>query len=442
MTDAPLLEVEDLSRHYGGGELFGSGRGSRKRALDGVSFTMAAGEILGIVGESGCGKSTLARLVMALDRPTGGRVLLDGEPLLALRPRALAQRRRDLQMVFQDPYGSLDPRQTVGRIVSEPLHLLVPRLGRAERAARVDEMLAAVGLGPEAAGRYPHQFSGGQRQRIAIARALITAPKLVVADEPVSALDLSVQAQVLNLILDLNRDRGTAFLFISHNLGVVQAIADRVSVMYRGRIVETGPAASVFAAPRHPYTALLVAAEPVIAERRDHGATAGNRSTRQAVWRTGPAARFATAARGPARCVRVKRLSSTPSRASRPMRGALPQDRRRPPWRAITRYKEREDAMTGLADLSATALLSGFAAGPSHRATSGAPSRTGSRPSSRASRRSMPTIPRPPGRRPRLRPSAGGRAKREGGSTDCPSRSRNSSGRAACRCRAAAPRRS
>ncbi len=266
MTDAPLLEVEDLSRHYGGGELFGSGRGSRKRALDGVSFTMAAGEILGIVGESGCGKSTLARLVMALDRPTGGRVLLDGEPLLALRPRALAQRRRDLQMVFQDPYGSLDPRQTVGRIVSEPLHLLVPRLGRAERAARVDEMLAAVGLGPEVAGRYPHQFSGGQRQRIAIARALITAPKLVVADEPVSALDLSVQAQVLNLILDLNRDRGTAFLFISHNLGVVQAIADRVSVMYRGRIVETGPAASVFAAPRHPYTALLVAAEPVIAD--------------------------------------------------------------------------------------------------------------------------------------------------------------------------------
>ena len=264
MTGATLLKVEDLSRHYGGGGLFGGGRGSQKRALDGVSFTMAAGEILGIVGESGCGKSTLARLVMALDRPTGGRVLLDGEPLFALRPRALARRRRNLQMVFQDPYGSLDPRQTVGRIVSEPLHLLVPRLGRAERATRVDEMLDAVGLGPEAGDRYPHQFSGGQRQRIAIARALITAPKLVVADEPVSALDLSVQAQVLNLILDLNRDRGTAFLFISHNLGVVQAIADRVSVMYRGRIVETGPAASVFAAPRHPYTALLIAAEPAI----------------------------------------------------------------------------------------------------------------------------------------------------------------------------------
>ncbi len=264
MTDAPLLEVEDLSRHYGGGGLFGGGRGSEKRALDGVSFTMMAGEILGIVGESGCGKSTLARLVMALDRPTGGRVLLDGEPLSTLRPRALARRRRDLQMVFQDPYGSLDPRQTVGRIVAEPLHLLVPRLGRAGRVRRVSEMLEAVGLGPEAASRYTHQFSGGQRQRIGIARALITAPKLVVADEPVSALDLSVQAQVLNLILDLNRDRGTAFLFISHNLGVVQAIADRVSVMYRGRIVETGPAASVFAAPRHPYTALLVAAEPAI----------------------------------------------------------------------------------------------------------------------------------------------------------------------------------
>ena len=264
MTSAPLLEVENLSRHYGGGGLFGGRPGSQKRALDSVSLSMAAGEILGIVGESGCGKSTLARLVMALDRPTGGRVLLDGEPLFALRPRALARRRRDLQMVFQDPYGSLDPRQTVGRIVAEPLHLLVPRLGRVERVRRVNEILEAVGLGPDAAGRYPHQFSGGQRQRIAIARALITAPKLVVADEPVSALDLSVQAQVLNLILDLNRDRGTAFLFISHNLGVVQAIADRVSVMYQGRIVETGPAASVFDAPRHFYTALLVAAEPVI----------------------------------------------------------------------------------------------------------------------------------------------------------------------------------
>ena len=266
MTGAPLLEVEDLTRQYGGGGLFGGRRGLPNRALDGVSLTMAAGEILGIVGESGCGKSTLARLVMALDRPTGGRVLLEGEPLFALGPRALARRRRDLQMVFQDPYGSLDPRQTVGRIVAEPLHLLAPRLRRAERAARVDAMLAAVGLGAEAVGRYPHQFSGGQRQRIAIARALITAPKLVVADEPVSALDLSIQAQVLNLILDLNRDRGTAFLFISHNLGVVQAIADRVSVMYRGRIVETGQAAAVFASPRHPYTALLVAAEPVIAD--------------------------------------------------------------------------------------------------------------------------------------------------------------------------------
>ena len=264
MTVAPLLDVEALTRHYGGGGLFGGCRGSSKRALDGVSLTLMPGEIPGIVGESGCGKSTLARLVMALDRPTSGRVLLDGEPLFALRPRALARRRRDIQMIFQDPYGSLDPRQTVGRIVAEPLHLLDPRLGRAARALRVDEMLGAVGLGPEAAGRFPHQFSGGQRQRIAIARALITAPKLVVADEPVSALDLSVQAQVLNLILDINRDRGTAFLFISHNLGVVQAIADRVSVMYRGRIVETGQAASVFASPRHPYTALLIAAEPVI----------------------------------------------------------------------------------------------------------------------------------------------------------------------------------
>ncbi len=266
MTEAPLLGVEDLTRRYGDGGLFGRRRGYCRTALDGVSLTVTAGEILGIVGESGCGKSTLARLVMAFDRPTSGRVLLEGEPLFALGPRALARRRLDLQMVFQDPHGSLDPRQTIGRIVAEPLHLLAPRLGRAERAARIGEMLEAVGLGREAAGRYPHQFSGGQRQRIAIARALVTAPKLVVADEPVSALDLSIQAQVLNLILDLNRDRGTAFLFISHNLGVVQAIADRVAVMYRGRIVETGRAASVFAAPQHPYTALLAAAEPVIEE--------------------------------------------------------------------------------------------------------------------------------------------------------------------------------
>ncbi len=258
MSAAPLPSVERLTRHYGG-RLLGGGR---RRALDGVSLALVEGEILGVVGESGCGKSTLARLVAALDRPTAGRVVLGGAALFELAPRDLRRQRRDVQMVFQDPYGSLDPRQSIGRIVAEPLHLLAPRPGSRERATLVAEMLGAVGLGPETATLYPHQFSGGQRQRIAIARALITAPKLVVADEPVSALDLSIQAQILNLILDLRQDRGTAFLFISHNLGAVQAIADRVVVMYRGRVVEGGPAGQVFAAPLHPYTALLAAAEP------------------------------------------------------------------------------------------------------------------------------------------------------------------------------------
>ena len=255
---APLLSVEDLTRHYGGG-LFARGPG--ETALDNVSFTMAEGEILGVVGESGCGKSTLARLVAALDRPTSGRVSLAGASLHELPARALRARRRDVQMVFQDPQGSLDPRRTVGSSVGEPLHCLAPRPGRAQRAARVAAILEAVGLSADAAKHYPHQFSGGQRQRIAIARALVTAPRLVVADEPTSALDLSIQAQVLNLVLDLNRDRGTAFLFISHNLGAVGAVADRVAVMFRGRIVETGPAAALLGAPRHPYAALLVAAE-------------------------------------------------------------------------------------------------------------------------------------------------------------------------------------
>ncbi|RYB01601.1 oligopeptide/dipeptide ABC transporter ATP-binding protein [Lichenibacterium ramalinae] len=255
---APLLEVRNLARDYGGG------RGGAPRALDGVSFVLEAGTILGLVGESGSGKSTLARLVAALDRPTAGHVLLDGDDLFALPGRALVRRRRDFQMVFQDPYGALDPRQRVGRIVAEPLHLLAPRPGRAERAALVAAALEAVGLRAGDAGRFPHAFSGGQRQRIAIARALVTRPRLLVADEAVSALDLSVQAQVLNLILDLRDRDGIAVLFITHDLGVVDAVCDRVGVMYRGRIVEAGPVAAVRDRPFHPYTALLAAAEPTI----------------------------------------------------------------------------------------------------------------------------------------------------------------------------------
>jgi peptide/nickel transport system ATP-binding protein len=261
MTVPPaLLDIRRLSRDYASANLFG--RPLLRRALDEVSFTVAAGEIFGLVGESGSGKSTLARLVMALDRPSTGEVVFDGAPLFQLAPAALKAKRAAFQMVFQDPFGSLDPRQTVGRIVAEPLHLS-PCL-TAERRDRVARMLENVGLGAEVAGRYPHEFSGGQRQRIAIARALITEPKLVVADEAVSALDLSVQGQVLNLILDLRDRRGVGFLFISHNLGVVDCIADRVGVMYRGRLVELGPAHALFDAPLHPYTRLLVEAEPAL----------------------------------------------------------------------------------------------------------------------------------------------------------------------------------
>ena len=259
---SPLLDVRNLTRDYVSPSLFGSGHSLR--ALDNLTMTIDAGAIFGIVGESGCGKSTLARLVMALDRPTSGHVLFDGEDLYALPERDLTRKRADFQMVFQDPFGSLDPRQRVGRIVAEPMHVRRPRLTRSQTRERVVDMLESVGLDAHHAERYPHEFSGGERQRIAIARALITEPKLVVADEAVSALDLSVQAQVLKLLLDLREKRGVTFLFISHNLAVVDSIADRVGVMYLGRLVETGPANAVFDAPLHPYSKILADAEPGI----------------------------------------------------------------------------------------------------------------------------------------------------------------------------------
>ncbi|NDV87096.1 ATP-binding cassette domain-containing protein [Aurantimonas aggregata] len=259
---ASLLAVDAVSKLYAGGGLFS--RRPPLPALDRVSLEVSAGQIHGIVGESGSGKSTLARIVTALDRPSSGRVLLEGDDLHDLPAAALRARRREIQMVFQDPYGSLDPRQRVGRIVAEPLHLVVPKLSRAERMARVEVVLESVGLAASDAMRRPHEFSGGQRQRIAIARALVTRPKLLVADEAVSALDLSVQAQILNLFLDLSDQEGLAILFISHNLSAVAAIADIVSVMYRGRIVETGPAEAIFVDPRHPYTRALALAEPAL----------------------------------------------------------------------------------------------------------------------------------------------------------------------------------
>ena len=251
---APLLEIRDLSRTF-------PQRGGRAptAALDGVSFDMAPGEILGIVGASGCGKSTLARIVATLDRPSAGTVALSGTAYGGMTDAALRPSRGRVQMVFQDPYGSLDPRMSIFDSVAEPLALQVPALDRAARRERVEAVLAEVGLPVEAATRKPHAFSGGQRQRIAIARAIATRPELVVADEAVSALDLSVQAQIVNLFLDL-QDRGTAILFISHDLAVVSSLADRIAVMDAGRIVEIGRTADIIGAPAHPVTRALLAA--------------------------------------------------------------------------------------------------------------------------------------------------------------------------------------
>jgi peptide/nickel transport system ATP-binding protein len=236
--------------------------GAIVQALDDVSFTLRAGSTLGIVGESGSGKSTLARLVMALSAPSAGRLLFEGIDVHALEPTALRHARRDFQMVFQDPFSSLDPRMTIARTVGEPLEGL-DHIGRSERRERAAAMLDAVGLNAaQDLDKVPHEFSGGQRQRIAIARALVTHPKLIVADEPVSALDVSVQAQVLNLMQDLQQRLGLAYLFISHDLAVVERMADELLVLQRGRVVERGRPQVVLRAPVHPYTQRLLAAVP------------------------------------------------------------------------------------------------------------------------------------------------------------------------------------
>ncbi len=267
---APVLQAEALARHYP------VRRGlfrppAMVRALDGVSFTLHAGRTLAVVGESGCGKSTLARLLTLLEPPTAGRLLLDG--IDATAPRDTAARaalRRRVQMVFQNPYASLNPRKTVAAALAEPLLINEPSLTRAERDERVRQMLQQVGLRPEFAQRYPHMFSGGQRQRVAIARSMMLAPAVVVADEPTSALDVSIQAQILNLFADLQAQRGTAYVFVSHNLAVVEHVAHDVLVMYLGRAVEQGDKAAVLGAPLHPYTRALRAAEPQLhaAQRR------------------------------------------------------------------------------------------------------------------------------------------------------------------------------
>ncbi len=259
MTDdtPPLLRVEGLVRTYTLPRERLLQPPPTVQALQGVSFTLQTGRSLGIVGESGSGKSTLARLVMALDTPTSGRVLMQGRDLHAMNAADLRRARRDFQMVFQDPYGSLDPRQTVERIVTEPL--------RAQREdtptdtrRRAAEVLESVGLRITDLDKYPHEFSGGQRQRIAIARALITRPRLIVADEPVSALDVSVQAQVLNLMQDLQAQYGVTYLLISHDLAVVHHLCDEVAVLWQGRIVEQGPPDRLFRDPQHPYTRTLL----------------------------------------------------------------------------------------------------------------------------------------------------------------------------------------
>ena len=260
-TDRPLLQVEHVGKTYRLPRERLLGPAPQLQALDDVSFELHAGRSLGIVGESGSGKSTLARLVMALEAPTQGRVLLDGEDLHALTPQALRAVRARMQMVFQDPYGSLDPRRKVGQTVAEPLAVL-HGASRQEQRARASEVLEAVGLRAADLDKYPHEFSGGQRQRIAIARALITRPKLIVADEPVSALDVSVQAQVLNLMQDLQDGFGVTYLFISHDLSVVDLVCDEVIVLEGGRIVEQGDPDRIFQRPQHPYTQRLLAAVP------------------------------------------------------------------------------------------------------------------------------------------------------------------------------------
>jgi len=256
----PLLEVRDLVKHYPGGGMLSPGR-PPVRAVDGVSFDIAPGETLGLVGESGCGKSTVGRTILRLDEPTSGQVSFAGRPVVGADRKALRTLRREMQIIFQDPYSSLNPRMTVGAAVAEgiEIHRLAPR---AEVPRRVAALLNEVGMDPDAAGRYPHEFSGGQRQRIGIARALAVQPSFLVCDEPVSALDVSVQAQVLNLLADLQRERGLAYLFIAHDLAVVRQLARRIAVMYFGRLVETGPAEVIVTTPRHPYTQALLSAVP------------------------------------------------------------------------------------------------------------------------------------------------------------------------------------
>ena len=262
MSAEPLLRVEALEKRFAARRRLVGGAARWVHAVRGVSFEIGRGKTLGLVGESGCGKSTLGRLVLGILPASAGRVRLGDVDVTATSGEALRRLRRRMQMVFQDPYGSLNPRLTIGEAIGEPLEIHHPELSAAERRERVDALLARVGLAAQHAGRLPAAFSGGQRQRIAIARALAVEPELVVADEPVSALDVSIQAQVVNLLSDLQSERSLTYLFVSHDLKVVEHVSDEVAVMYLGRIVERAPKRTLFAVPRHPYTRALLSAIP------------------------------------------------------------------------------------------------------------------------------------------------------------------------------------
>lgn len=267
----PLLEITDLVKHFPitSGVLVDRQIG-QVRAVDGVSFVLNEGETLGLVGESGCGKSTLCRVILQLTAPTSGSVRFRGVELVGRSRRDLRPLRREVQMIFQDPFASLNPRRRVGQIIGDPMRLHGIADG-AELKSKVAELLERVGLHAEHYNRFPHEFSGGQRQRIGIARAVGLQPKLIIADEPVSALDVSVQAQIINLLEDLQRQFGMAYLFVAHDLGVVRHVSDRVAVMYLGKIVEEAPTATLYAHPRHPYTEALLSAVPVPDPRRKAG---------------------------------------------------------------------------------------------------------------------------------------------------------------------------
>jgi oligopeptide transport system ATP-binding protein len=259
----PLLEAHDLVKHFAvRGTAFQRG-GELVHAVDGVSLDVRSGETLGVVGESGCGKSTLGRLLVRLHQPTSGSIRFRGQDITSTSRRGLRPFRREMQMIFQDPYASLNPRKRVGQILEDPFRIH-HELGHKETRRRVRELLEIVGLSPDHVNRYPHEFSGGQRQRIGVARALALNPKLIVADEPVSALDVSIQAQVINLLADLQHDFDLTYVFIAHDLGVVHHVSDRIAVMYLGVIVEIGPSDALFLSPVHPYTEALLSAIPAI----------------------------------------------------------------------------------------------------------------------------------------------------------------------------------